>query len=88
MADVFLVSAARTAIGTFGGSLKDQRLGDLGAHVAKAAIERAGISAEDVGNVVFGSVIPTEPRDVYVARIAAITAGIPKEAPAFTVNRL
>ena len=88
MTDVFLVSAARTAIGSFGGSLKDQRPGELGAHVAKAAIERAGIEASQVGNVVFGSVVQTEPRDAYVARIAAIVAGVPQESPALTVNRL
>lgn len=88
MTDVFLVSAARTAIGSFGGSLKDQRPGELGAHVAKAAIERAGIEAAQVGNVVFGTVVQTEPRDAYVARIAAITAGVPQESPALTVNRL
>ncbi|GLT00391.1 3-ketoacyl-CoA thiolase [Sphingobium jiangsuense] len=88
MTDVFLVSAARTAIGSFGGSLKDQRPGELGAHVAKAAIERAGVEASQVGNVVFGSVVQTEPRDAYVARIAAIVAGVPQESPALTVNRL
>jgi len=88
MMDVFLVSAARTAIGSFGGSLKDQRPGELGAHVAKAAIERAGVEASQVGNVVFGSVVQTEPRDAYVARIAAIVAGVPQESPALTVNRL
>ena len=88
MTDVFLVSAARTAIGSFGGSLKDQKPGELGAQVARAAIERAGIDAGLVGNVVLGSVIHTEPRDAYVARIAAIGAGIPQESPALTVNRL
>lgn len=88
MTDVFLVSATRTAIGRFGGSLKDQKPGELGAHVARAAIERAGIDAELVGNVVIGSVLTTEPRDAYVARIAAMGAGIPQETPAMTVNRL
>ncbi|MDF0546087.1 acetyl-CoA C-acyltransferase family protein [Sphingobium sp. H39-3-25] len=88
MADVYLVSAARTGIGSFGGSLKDQRPGELGGHVARAAIERAGIGPDLVQNVVFGSVVPTEPRDAYVSRIAAVGAGIPHEAPALTVNRL
>ncbi|MGE4431170.1 MAG: acetyl-CoA C-acyltransferase family protein [Sphingobium sp.] len=88
MTDIFLVSAARTAIGSFGGSLKDQKPGELGAHVAKAAIERAGIDAGLIGNVVMGNVIPTEPRDAYVARIAALGAGVPQESPALTVNRL
>ena len=88
MSNVYLVSAARAPVGAFGGALKDQKPGDLGAIVARAAIERAGVSADLIENVVFGSVIPTEPRDAYVARIAAIGAGIPKEAPALTVNRL
>ncbi|WP_313808383.1 beta-ketothiolase BktB [Sphingobium sp.] len=88
MTDVFLVSAARTAIGSFGGSLKDQKPGELAAHVAKAAIERAGIDAALVGNVVLGNVIHCEPRDAYAARIAAIGAGVPQETPAHTVNRL
>jgi acetyl-CoA C-acetyltransferase len=88
MTDVFLVSAARTAIGSFGGSLKDQKPGELAAHVAKAAIERAGIEASRIGNVVLGNVIPCEPRDAYAARIAAIGAGVPQESPAHTVNRL
>jgi acetyl-CoA C-acetyltransferase len=88
MTDVFVVSAARTAIGSFGGSLKDQKPGELAAHVAKAAITRAGIAASQVGNVVLGNVIHCEPRDAYAARIAAIGAGVPKESPAHTVNRL
>ncbi|UXC92888.1 MULTISPECIES: acetyl-CoA C-acyltransferase family protein [Sphingobium] len=88
MTDVFLVSAARTAIGSFGGSLKDQKPGELGAHVARAAIERAGLDASLIGNVVLGNVIPCEPRDAYAARIAAIGAGIPQETPAHSVNRL
>jgi len=88
MTDVFLVSAARTAIGSFGGALKDQKPGELASHVAKAAIARAGIDAALVGNLVLGNVIHTEPRDAYAARIAALGAGIPQEAPAHTVNRL
>ena len=88
MTDVFLVAAARAAIGSFGGSLSDQKPGELGGHVAKAAIERAGITADMVGNVVFGNVIPTAARDAYVGRIAGMTAGVPKEVPALTVNRL
>lgn len=88
MADVFLVSAARTAIGSFGGALKDQRPGELAAHVTKAAIGRAGIDPALIGNVVLGNVIHTEPRDAYAARIAMIDAGIPQETPAHSVNRL
>ena len=88
MTDVFLVSAARTAIGSFGGALKYQKPGELAAHVAKVAIARAGIDPALIGNVVLGNVLHTEPRDAYAARIAAFGAGIPKEAPAHTVNRL
>lgn len=88
MTDVFLVSAARTAIGSFGGSLKDEKPGELAAHVAKAAIARAGIEAGLIGNVVLGHVVPCEPRDAYAARIAAIGAGVPQECPAHSVNRL
>ncbi|ANI79245.1 acetyl-CoA C-acyltransferase family protein [Sphingobium sp. EP60837] len=88
MTNVFLVSAARTAIGSFGGSLKDQKPGELAAHVAKAAIERAHLDAKRVGNFVLGNVVHCEPRDAYAARIAAIGAGVPQESPALTVNRL
>ncbi|AOH83314.1 acetyl-CoA acetyltransferase [Sphingomonas panacis] len=88
MTNIYAVAVARTAIGSFGGTLKDQRPGDLGAHVGRAAIERAGIPPELVGNVVFGHVIPTHPRDHFVARIAGVGAGVPLATPALTVNRL
>jgi acetyl-CoA C-acetyltransferase len=88
MSDVFLLSAARTAIGGFGGSLKDYQPGELGAVALRAAIERANIDAAQIGHVVMGTVIPTEPRDAYASRIAAVGAGIPHETPAFNVNRL
>ena len=88
MTNVYLVSAARTAIGSFGGALKDQQPGELGAIPIRAAIERSGLAPELIEHVVMGSVVLTEPRDAYVARVAAITAGIPKEVPALTVNRL
>jgi acetyl-CoA C-acetyltransferase len=88
MTDVYIVSAVRTAIGTFGGAFKDQKPGELGGQVARAAIERAALTPEMIENVVFGSVIPTEPRDAYISRIAAVEAGIPHETPAMTVNRL
>ncbi|MGE7992489.1 acetyl-CoA C-acyltransferase family protein [Pseudomonas sp. NPDC089554] len=87
-AEIYVVSAVRSAIGSFGGSLKDLPLADLATTVSRAAIERAGISAEQVGHVVMGNVIPTEPRDAYLGRVAAMNAGIPKETPAFNVNRL
>ena len=88
MTDVFLVSAARTAIGSFGGALKDQKPGELAAIPLRAAIDRAGIDPALVDHVMFGTVVPTEPRDAYVSRIAAMAAGIPMETPAMNVNRL
>ncbi len=86
--EVVFVGAARTAIGSFGGSLKDIPPADLGALVIKTAIERAGVKPTDVGHVVMGSVIPTVPQDAYISRVAALNAGVPQEAPAFNVNRL
>ncbi|MCB6177720.1 beta-ketothiolase BktB [Rhodobacter sp. Har01] len=88
MTDVFLLSAARTAIGTFGGALSSLPPIDLAAHAAKAAIARAGIEAGQIGTVVFGHVINTEPRDMYLSRVASIQAGVPQETPAMNVNRL
>jgi acetyl-CoA C-acetyltransferase len=86
--DVYIVSAARTAIGTFGGTLKDTPLADLATVAIKAAIARSGLGAERIGHVAMGTVIPTEPRDAYLGRVAAVNAGVPKETPAFNVNRL
>ncbi|MCH2240782.1 MAG: acetyl-CoA C-acyltransferase family protein [Aquabacterium sp.] len=86
--EVFFVGGARTAIGSFGGSLKDVPPTQLGATVIQAAIERAGIAPDSVGHVVMGTVIPSEPKDAYLSRVAAVNAGIPKETPAFNVNRL
>lgn len=88
MTDVVITGAARTAIGSYGRGLKDVSPSDLGATAAKAAIERAGIQPADVGHVVFGNVIHTEPRDMYMARVVGMKAGIPQETPAYTVNRL
>ena len=86
--DVFVVSTARTAIGTFGGSLKDVPNTQLATTAVKAAIARAGIAADAVGHVVMGNVIPTDTKDAYLSRVAAIDAGCPIETPAFNVNRL
>ncbi len=88
MTDVVIASAARTAIGSFGRSLRDVPPSELGATVARVAIERAGLGPEQVDQVVFANVIHTAPEDMYMARVVGIRAGIPKEAPAFTVNRL
>lgn len=85
---VYVVGAARTAIGTFGGTLKDTALCDLATTAVKAALDRSGVASERVGHVVMGNVIPTEPKDAYLSRVAAMDAGIPKETPAFNVNRL
>ncbi|MEX5589427.1 acetyl-CoA C-acyltransferase family protein [Pseudomonas urmiensis] len=87
-AEIYVVSAVRSAIGGFGGSLKDLPLADLASAVTRAAIERSGVAAEQIGHVVMGNVIPTEPRDAYLGRVAAMNAGIPQETPAFNVNRL
>lgn len=86
--EIFVVSAARTAIGTFGGSLKDVPLADLATTAVKAALERAAVDPALVGHLVMGNVIPTETRDAYISRVAAMNAGIPKETPAYNVNRL
>ncbi len=88
MTDIVLLSAARTAIGTFGGSLAGFAPHELATLVTRAAIERAGVEAGQIGTVVFGHVINTEPRDMYVSRIAAMNAGIPEATPAMNVNRL
>lgn len=86
--EVVVVSGVRTAIGTFGGSLKDVAPVDLGATVVKTALERAQLEGKDVGHVVFGHVVNTEPRDMYLSRVAAINGGCPIETPAMNVNRL
>lgn len=85
---VMILAGARTAIGTFGGTLSSQEPAVLGAAVATEAMKRAGVSGAQVGHVVYGNVIPTGPRDAYLARVAAIQAGIPVESAAMTLNRL
>ncbi|MGY2488845.1 acetyl-CoA C-acyltransferase family protein [Cupriavidus sp. CP313] len=86
--EVVVVGAARTAIGTYGGSLKDVPMTVLGATVVRAALQRSGVEPSEIGHVVMGNVIPTEPKDAYLSRVSAMDAGIPKETPAFNVNRL
>ncbi|WP_299846704.1 acetyl-CoA C-acyltransferase family protein [uncultured Paracoccus sp.] len=88
MSDIVILSGARTAIGTFGGSLAATPPIDLAATVTKAAIERAGLTPDQIGNVVFGHVINTEPRDMYLSRVAMLDAGVPDTTPAMNVNRL
>ncbi|CAG9201709.1 beta-ketothiolase BktB [Burkholderia gladioli] len=86
--EVVVVSGVRTAIGGFGGSLKEFSPTQLGARVVREVLERAGVNGEEVGHVVFGNVVHTEPRDMYLARVAAIEGGIAQHTPAVTVNRL
>ncbi|HQU68119.1 MAG TPA: acetyl-CoA C-acyltransferase family protein [Albidovulum sp.] len=86
--DIVILSGARTAIGTFGGSLSGMAPIDTATVAAKAAMERAGVEPTQIGHVVFGHVINTEPRDMYLSRVAAMQAGIPNGTPAMNVNRL
>ncbi len=88
MQDIYILSGARTAIGSFGGSLASFRPAELGTIVMKEAIARAGIAAEQVQNVVVGTVVPTQPKDAYVSRVASVNAGVPVESQAMNVNRL
>ncbi|WP_071674297.1 acetyl-CoA C-acyltransferase family protein [Nioella nitratireducens] len=88
MTDIVILSGARTAIGTFGGALAATPPIELGTVAAKAALERAGVDGKQVGHVAFGHVINTEPRDMYLSRVAAMQAGIPDSTPAMNVNRL
>lgn len=88
MDDIVILSGTRTAIGGFGGALSGIAPIDLGAHVTKSALERAGVEPAQIGHVAFGHVINTEPRDMYLSRVAAMGAGIPDTTPAMNVNRL
>ena len=88
MTDIVILDGARTPIGTFGGALAGTPPTQLGAHVARAAMERSGIAPGQIDQVVFGHVINTEPKDMYLSRVAAIEAGIPDSVPAMNVNRL
>lgn len=88
MTDIFILSSARTAIGSFGGSLAGMAPIDLATIAAKAALSRAGMEGSAIGTTVFGHVINTEPRDMYLSRVAAMQAGVPETVPAMNVNRL
>lgn len=88
MTDIVILDGARTAIGTFGGSLANTSPIDLGTIAAKAALERSGVEGGQIGHVAFGHVINTEPRDMYLSRVAAMQAGVPDVVPAMNVNRL
>ncbi|MBC8740060.1 acetyl-CoA C-acyltransferase family protein [Paraburkholderia sp. UCT31] len=86
--EVVVVSGVRTAVGKFGGSLKDLPPTELGAIVVREVLARAQLAGDQVGHVVFGNVIATEPKDLYLARVAALNGGVSEATPAFTVNRL
>ena len=86
--EVVVLSGVRTAIGDYGGGLKDIAPTELAARVVREAVSRARVASEDVGHVVFGNVIHTEPKDMYLSRVACINGGLPKETPALTLNRL
>ena len=86
--NVLVLSAVRTAIGKYGGGLAAVPPCDLAATVVREAVTRAGVPPADVGHAVFGNVIHTETRDMYLSRVAAVNGGLPVETPAFTVNRL
>ncbi|MEP0153606.1 acetyl-CoA C-acyltransferase family protein [Pseudophaeobacter sp.] len=88
MTDIVILDGARTAIGTFGGALANTAPIDLATVASKAAMERSGVDPEQIGQVVFGHVINTEPRDMYLSRVAAMQAGVPHGTPAMNVNRL
>jgi acetyl-CoA C-acetyltransferase len=86
--NVLVLSAVRTPIGRYGGGLAAVPPCDLAATVVREAVGRSGVRPEDVGHAVFGHVIHTEARDMYLSRVAAVNGGLPVETPAFTVNRL
>jgi len=86
--EVVVLSGVRTAIGDYGGSLKDIPPCDLAAAVVKESVSRAGVSASDIGHAVFGNVIHTEARDMYLSRVAALNGGLSHDTPSVTLNRL
>ncbi|NOL48952.1 acetyl-CoA C-acyltransferase family protein [Pelistega europaea] len=86
--EVYVVSAMRTAIGSFGGSLKDFAPHQMATAVMKEAMQKAGVSGKDINHVVMGQVISGEPSDIYLSRVASVNAGVSIETPAFNVNRL
>ena len=88
MHDVFIMSATRTAIGGFGGSLKNKSPIDLGIAVTSEAIDRSGLATDEIDHGIYGNVIHTEARDMYISRCITIGAGMPDSSPALTVNRL
>ena len=88
MKEIVVLSAVRTAVGGYGGGLKDVSPCDLAALCVREAVKRANVAPEDIGHTVFGNVIHTEARDMYLSRVASVNGGLPVETPAFTLNRL
>jgi acetyl-CoA C-acetyltransferase len=86
--EVVVLSGVRTAIGDYGGTLKDIPPSDLAAQCVREAVRRAGVEPQSIGHAVFGNIIHTEARDMYLARVAAVNGGLPVETPALTLNRL
>src|SRR6266487_6051193 len=86
--EVVILSGVRTAIGDYGGSLKDIAPTELAARVVKEALSRAKVDPKEIGQCVFGNVIHTEPKDMYLSRVAALNGGLPAESGALTLNRL
>ncbi len=86
--EVVVLSGVRTAIGNFGGSLKDQPPSELAAQVVREAVRRAGVEPTEIGQVVFGNIIHTDGHDHYLARVAGVKGGLPVDVPALTLNRL
>src|SRR5512144_1827947 len=86
--EVGIVNGARTPIGDYGGSLKDIPPTELGARVVREAVARAKVDPAEIGQCVFGGVIHTEPKDMYLSRVAAVQGGLPVTSGALTVNRL
>jgi acetyl-CoA C-acetyltransferase len=86
--DVVVVSAVRTALGKFGGALKDTPPSELAGDVVRESVKRSGLTASDIGNVVFGHVIHTDAKDMYLSRVAALRGGLSIDTPALTLNRM
>ena len=86
--DVVILSGVRTAIGSYGGSLKDIAPSELAAKCVREAVKRAGVKPAEVGHIVFGNIIHTDAHDHYLARVAGVKGGLPVETPALTLNRL
>src|ERR1700693_5836163 len=86
--EIVILSGVRTAIGGYGGRLKDTPPSEMGATCVREAVSRSRIDVKDVGHVVFGNVIHTDGHDAYLARVAGVNGGLPHETPALTLNRL